>query len=134
MPSASTEAALRQIFKERPPQAVLRSIDRWPVPMRRPVEAEMKEARILSESGPLRTELGGTRNLREFSACLSRLHLVLRPIKPAMAGRDERTLGADSRAVRHRGQPRRSAHERTRTLLGSVCPDDVACFHGLCLG
>lgn len=29
--------------------------------MRRPVESENKEARILSESGPLRTELGGTR-------------------------------------------------------------------------
>ena len=59
MPSASTEAALRQLVKERPPHAVVRSIDRWPVPMRKPVESEMKRARILSESGPLRTELGG---------------------------------------------------------------------------
>ena len=45
MPSASTEAALRQIVKKRPPRAVVRSIDRWSVPMRRPVE-------VRNEKGP----------------------------------------------------------------------------------
>lgn len=137
MPSASTEAALRQLVKERPPRAVVRSIDRWP---RRDVgrlKQKMKKARILSESGPLRTELGGLRELGQFSAPLSRMHLVFHPIKPAMAGRDEQTLGAGSHAIRlgtgHRGKPQGSAHERTQTLRGSVCPDDVAWFHGGCL-
>ena len=39
-PSASTEVVSRQVVKERPPFPVVRSIDRWPVPMRRPVEVE----------------------------------------------------------------------------------------------
>jgi hypothetical protein len=68
-PAASTAAALLQVFKEHPPRAVVRSIDRWPVPMRRPVEPEKKKARILSESGPLRTELGGTRYALPSPGC-----------------------------------------------------------------
>ena len=58
-PSVSTEVASQQVVKERPPSPVVRSIDRGSAPMRMPVESEMKKARILSESGPLRTELGG---------------------------------------------------------------------------
>ena len=61
------------------------------------------------------------------------MHLVLRLVQPAIAG-DERTLGADVHATRRRGKLRGNAHERTQTLLGSVCADDVAWFHGLCLG
>jgi hypothetical protein len=38
-PSARTGAALRQLVKEHPPPGVVRSTDRWPVPLRRPVEA-----------------------------------------------------------------------------------------------
>ena len=56
--SASTGVVSRQVVKERPPSPVVRSIDRGPAPMRRPVEQAMKKARILSESGPLRTERG----------------------------------------------------------------------------
>ena len=59
---------------------------------------------------------------------------VLRPIQPAMAGRVKRTLGTDVHAMAHRGKPQGGTHERTRTLLGSACPDDASWFHGLCLG
>lgn len=64
----------------------------------------MKKARILSESGPLRTELGGVRELPEFSAFLSRMHLVLRPIQPAVAGRGKQTLGVNVLAHAHGGK------------------------------
>jgi hypothetical protein len=73
----------------------------------------MKKARILSESGPLRTELGGMRELGVFSVSLSRMHLVLRQIQTALAGRGERTLGAVVQAMAYRGKPQGSAHERT---------------------
>jgi hypothetical protein len=49
---------LAQLVKERPPRAAVRSIDRC---LRRRASGcglKSKEARILSESGPLRTELG----------------------------------------------------------------------------
>ena len=96
---------------------------------------EMKEARILSESGPLRTELGRSRELRQFSASFSRMHRILRPLEPAkrptMAGGRAWTLGACKCAGAERGNPVSDAHERTQTLHGSVCPDDVAWFHGL---
>lgn len=97
----------------------------------------MKKARILSESGPLRTELGRMHELGKFSASFSRMHLVLRPIQPAqlgaIAGRDERTLGTEVHATAHRGKPQGGAHERTLTRLGSVCAGDVAWLHGMCL-
>jgi hypothetical protein len=41
-----------------------------------------------------------------------------------------RVLGVCIRAAAHRGHPDGHAHERTRTLHGSVCPDDVGCSHG----
>ena len=44
-PSASTEVASQQVVKERPPSLVVRSIDRGPAPMRRPVE-------VRNEKGP----------------------------------------------------------------------------------
>ena len=44
-PSASTEVASQQVVKERPPRAVVRSIDRGSAPMRRPVE-------VRNEKGP----------------------------------------------------------------------------------
>lgn len=123
-------AALRQLVKERPPRAVVRSIDRGPVPMRRPVE-------VKNEKGPdpfgIRASAYRARK-DALCASLSRMHLVLRPIQPAIANRDERTLGTGVHAMARRGKPQGGAHERTQTLLGSVCPDDVAWFHGLYLG
>lgn len=62
------------------------------------------------------------------------MHLVLRPIQPAIAGRLETTQRTGVHAVADRGKPQGGARERNQTLLGSVCPDDVAWFHGLCLG
>lgn len=96
--------------------------------------SETKEARIHSESGPLRTELGRSRELPQFRASFSRVHLVLRLLEPAkhqaMAGAGARTLGACRCAGPHRGNPEGDAHERTQTLHRSVCAGDVACFHG----
>jgi hypothetical protein len=133
MPSASTEAALRQLVKERPPRAAVRSIDRWPAPMRQPVRVE-------KEKGPDPFGIRASANrARKDALCasLSRMHLEFRPIQPAIAGRDEGSRGADVHAIhrgmRHRGKPQGSAHERTQTLRGSVCPDDVAWFHEQCL-
>lgn len=102
------------------------------------LRSEMKEARILSESGPLRTELGRWRELPQFSTSFSRLHLVLRLREPAkrrgMAAGGPRILGALKCACALRGNPEGDAHERTQTPHGSVCVDDVAWFHGACLG
>jgi hypothetical protein len=88
--------------------SVVRSIDRRRAPMRKPFEGEMKEARILAESGPLRTELGGVR----LRAVLSRMHLALHAIKPAIAA----------------GGPR-GAHERDQTRQGLMWSDDVVRVH-----
>ena len=129
-PSASTEVASQQVVKERPPSPVVRSIDRGSAPMRRPVE-------VRNEKGPDPFGIRASAyRARKDALCdsFSRMHLVLRPIQPAIASRDERTLGTDVHAMTNRGKPQGDAHERTRTLLGSVCPDDVAWFHGLCLG
>ena len=57
-PSVSTEVASQQVVKERPPSPVVRSIDRGPRRGVGRLKPETKKARILSESGPLRTELG----------------------------------------------------------------------------
>jgi hypothetical protein len=48
---------LAQLVKERPPHAVVRSIDRCLRRWASGCELKNKEARILSESGPLRTEI-----------------------------------------------------------------------------
>lgn len=77
---------------------------------------ENKKARILSESGPLRTELGGSR----LDAFLSRMQWVLDQIESAAmllrpAGRDER-IG-------------RRARERRRTRSGSMRAVGVAGCH-----
>jgi hypothetical protein len=138
MPPASTGAALRQLVKERPPQAVVRSIDRWLAPIRKPVEVE-------NERGP---DPFGVRasayrawkvaELSQFSTSFSRLHLILLLREPAerrgMAAGGARTLGALKSAGALRGNPEADAHERTQTPHGSVCVDDVAWFHGGCLG
>lgn len=42
-------------------------------------------------------------------------------------------MSTDVHAMTHGGKPQGGAHERTQTLLGSVCPDDAAWFHDLCL-
>jgi len=55
------------------------------------------------------------------------MQLVLRPIKPAMAGWDERPQAGDARTLRvHRSGVR----ERDQTQQGPVCSDDVKRFHG----
>jgi hypothetical protein len=55
------------------------------------------------------------------------MHRVLRPIQPAIAGKDERTQGGDARTLRlHRS----GAHERDPTQQGPVCSDDVMRIHG----
>ena len=129
-PSASTEVASQQVVKERPPSPVVRSIDRGSAPMRRPFE-------VSNEKGPdpFGIRASAYRARRDaLRASFSRMHLVLRPIQPAIAGRDARVLGTDVHAKAHRGKPQGGVHERTQTLLGSVCPDDIAWVHGLCLG
>ena len=81
----------------------------------------MKKARILAESGPLRTELGGVR----LCAHLSRMHRVLVPIKLSIArGQFWMQCARATRRLHRRG-----AHERNQTLHGSACSDDVAGFH-----
>jgi len=90
--------------------------------MRRPVGMKMTKARILSESGPLRTELGGAR----LRAPFSRMQSVLVPIKLLIARRKGRMHGGAAGAQRFH---RRGTCERNQTLQGSVCSDDVAEFH-----
>ncbi len=60
----SSRSKLLKSAHRRPLASVVRSIDRGSAPMRRPVEVRNKKARILSESGPLRTELGGCASTR----------------------------------------------------------------------
>lgn len=63
------------------------------------------------------------------------MHLVLRPLQPpAMAGWHRETLGTNVQATALGDKPQGGAHERTQTLIGSVCPDDAAWLHGACLG
>ena len=130
-PSASTEVTPQQVVKERPPSPAVRSIDRGSASTRRPVEFRNEEG-----PDPFGIRASANRAWRmALRACLSRMNLVLRPIQPAMAARDERLLGDDDvRAIAQRGKAQGRAHERTTTLLGSVCVVDVAWFHGLCLG
>jgi hypothetical protein len=54
------------------------------------------------------------------------MHLVLGPIKPAIARWEIQGHGG---VACHRRLHRRGAHERHRTQRGSVCCDDVAGFH-----
>ena len=75
-PSASTEGALRQLVKERP----LRTVVRWSIAGlcrgAGRLRTGKKKARILSEPGPLRTELEGA----QLCASLSRMHWIHVPI------------------------------------------------------
>src|SRR4051794_22054876 len=59
-------------------------------------------------------------------AFLSRMHLVLVPIKLLIARRESQMQWL--RATLERLH-RRGAHERDQTLHGSACSDDVAGFH-----
>lgn len=58
------KVALRQFVKEHPPSPVVRSIDRGPRRGVGRLKPETKKARFLSESGPLRAELGGCAAMR----------------------------------------------------------------------
>ena len=77
-PSASTEAVLRQLVKERPPRPAVRSIDRRPAPMRRPVGVEKRKRPGSFRSPGLCVQRFEGAQLR---ASLSRMHSVLAPIK-----------------------------------------------------
>lgn len=114
---------LRQLVKEHPPLPVVRSFDRWPAPMRRPVRVgKQKRPGSLRNPGLCEQRFEGAR----LRAALSRMHLVLVPIKPLMACRDAQMHCAVATAERlHRG----STLERDQTLHGSVGSDDVAGFH-----
>ena len=118
--SASTGDVLRQIVKERRDSSIA-----GPAPMRGArlkSKSEMKKARILSESGPLRTELEGAR----LCASLARMQRILVPIELAMARRDDPLHGSAAGAARTH---RRGTCERDQTHDGSVGSDDVAGFH-----
>ena len=94
------------------------------------LRSENKMARILSDSGPLRTELGGAR----LHAALSRMHSVLVPIKlptaKGLANWAARRIGLMQGCVASAQRPHRSsAHERDQTLYGSAGSDGVPGFH-----
>ena len=76
---------------------------------------------------------GRSAELLEFSPVLSRLHLMFSPIRPAMAGRIVRMPTADVRAMCLRGRPPSGMHERSQTLMGSVCSDELAWSQSGCL-
>jgi hypothetical protein len=115
--------ALRQLVKEPSPWLVMRSIDRASAPKRWTLTGQRKRPGSFGNPGLRKQSLEGVR----LGAPLSRMHWVLRPIQPAIAGKDERPQADDARTLR----PHRSgARERDPTQQGPVCSDDVKRFHG----
>jgi len=110
-------------FRRRPTASVVRSIDRWSAPMRRPEEArKTKRPGSLRNPGLCVQRFEGAR----LRAALSRMHLVLAPIKPLIAcwqGQMQCTRATAERLHR------RGTHERDQPLQGSVGCDDVRGFH-----
>ena len=137
MPSASTEAALRQLVKERPPGAAVRSVDRSrPAPMRKLVGfGKTKRPGSFRSPGLCVQSFEGA----QLRASLSRMHSVLAPIKLRKgAWLDRRKGRMQSRATRpersHRRRPWQLRCERDQTLHGSVGSDGVVGIHDCVLG
>jgi hypothetical protein len=122
---------LRQLVKERSPQAALRSVDRWPVPMRKPVgvgngNGNGKRPGSFRNPGLCVQRFEGAL----LGAPLSRMHSVLAPIKLREgAWLDRRKGRMQGRAARRQRSHRRSTCERDQTLHGSAGSDGAAGIH-----